>query len=160
MLRRILILAFAFLSFPGASRTLAQPGDFSMADAIMTLRVRKALEADESLAPLQLGLRVRGSVVTLWGPVPSLELSNRAMKCLRSLAFVSDVRNHLVVTPDDYLPPAAPPALTPAAVPAPPVPAMEPKSPRPDRITPVEASLPSIVVPIPQQSLRTPIRDE
>ena len=138
----------------------AQTADPSLLDVIQTLQARKVLDEDTHLGPLHLGLKMRGGVATLWGPVPSLDLSRRAVQKLRALVYVSDIRNHLAVQADDYLPPAPPRMVTPASAPTPMAPAPAPKTPRPGREVPAEASLPAIVVPVPQESLRIPLPDD
>jgi hypothetical protein len=57
------------------------------------------LQQDPVLAPLDLGVTVREGVATLWGPVPSRELGERAAALLRRLPELSAVHNELFVDP-------------------------------------------------------------
>src|SRR5947207_6099690 len=50
-----------------------------------TIQARRLLLEDPDLAPLNLGVRVRNRVATLWGPVPSADLALKAELRLRAL---------------------------------------------------------------------------
>ena len=87
------------------------PPEVAFADLWQTIQAHKHLQEDDELAALNLGLKVRGRVATLWGPVPSIELSVRAERRLRTMIQLIDVRNELIVMPDDlreWIVPAAP----------------------------------------------------
>lgn len=77
------------------------PPEAAFADLWQTIQAHKHLQEDDELAPLNLGLKVRGRVATLWGPVPSIELSVRAERRLRTMIQLIDVRNELIVMPYD-----------------------------------------------------------
>jgi hypothetical protein len=62
-----------------------------------TLLAKDTLQRDPVLAPLDLGVTVRKGVATLYGPVPSRELGERAVALLRRLPELSGVRNQLFV---------------------------------------------------------------
>jgi hypothetical protein len=89
-------------------------------DVRYTMLARKVLLGDRDLAPLNLGVRVHNRVATLWGPVPSLELMEKAVRLLRNVPDILDVRNELhVEVPEepapqflpDRLPPPSPASL-------------------------------------------------
>ncbi len=108
-------------------------------DFLQTIQARKALLDDPQLARLNLGIQVQAGVAKLWGPVPTLELSQRAEQKLRSLIELLDVRNDLIVTDEDMVPtpqPSAPsvlPDYVPPALPSGPRRA-EPVRPRPNTV--------------------------
>jgi hypothetical protein len=81
---------------PGVPPAAAIP---LLRDMRLTVRVRQLLLADGELAPLNLGVKVRGGVATLWGPVPSAALGRKAVCAVEALPGISEVRNELVVTP-------------------------------------------------------------
>src|SRR5947209_7637347 len=90
-------------------------------DVMLTMLARRALLLDAELAPLNLGVRVRNRVATLWGPVPSAELAFKAEQRLRGLLELLAVHSELIVAPGsavaalplpaDVLPPPPSPAL-------------------------------------------------
>jgi len=108
-----------------AVSAFADDGDLSR-DLLHTVAVRRALFEDKDLAPLNLGVKVRNRVATLWGPVPSHELARRAVELLRKLPDLIDVRNELHVEGGAerplFLPEMAPERLRPPAIPQPPGP--------------------------------------
>ena len=102
----------------------AGPRDDRIADLFQTVQACKQLQADEVLAPLNIGVKVRGRIAILWGPVPTAELALRAEQRLRQIIELIDVRNELIIMPDDlrdvpvpagptplFLPEKAPPPL-------------------------------------------------
>ncbi len=73
-------------------------------DLQLTVHARKALQQDPALAPLNLGLRVRGGEARVWGPVPSEELIARALERVRAVQGILKVRNELHVAPAEKEP--------------------------------------------------------
>ncbi len=70
-------------------------------DLQLTVHARRALQGDPALAALNVGVRVRGGVATLWGPVPSADLVPKAVKRVESVQGVLGVRSELyVATPE------------------------------------------------------------
>jgi len=63
-----------------------------------SVRARQALQRDPELAALNVGVWVRNRVATLWGPIPTVQLSLRAERALRALFEIAEVRNELEVT--------------------------------------------------------------
>lgn len=132
-------------------------------DLALTIQARGMLLRDPELAPLNVGVRVRNGIATLWGPVPSAETAFKAEICLRGLVELLEVRNELHVTgeptappgdaPRAFLLPEVPPALPalPQGVipPPPPVRAIaEPFQPQP--VTD-DVDLPPLRLPQPKQ---------
>jgi hypothetical protein len=95
------------------------PDDASYRDLRHTILARNALLKDRALAPLNLGVRVHNRVATLWGPVPSAELMDRAGRVLRKVPELLDVKNELHVEPQDAPPPQYLPERLEAAPPTP-----------------------------------------
>ena len=123
-------------------------------DVLHTLQARRLLVDDPELAALNLGVRVRNRVATLWGPVPSAELSFKAEIRLRALVELVEVRNELFVTgesvptPDGplqtpplplFLPEQLPPALPP--------PGLRTVNRPPPSAMPAELELPPLTLP-------------
>ena len=79
----------------------AAPPDYGFADLWRTVQAVKLLHEDAALAPLHLGVKVRNRVAVLWGPVPSRDLAVRAETRLRNMIELVDVRNELIVMPDE-----------------------------------------------------------
>jgi hypothetical protein len=68
-------------------------------DLQLTVHVRKALTADEVLAPLNIGVRVDKGVAILWGPAPSAAAALRAIRTARTVAGLDDVRSEMRIAP-------------------------------------------------------------
>jgi osmotically-inducible protein OsmY len=69
----------------------------SVHDLEVTIRAREALARDDTLAPLNLGVKVRKGVATLCGPVPSGEMIRRAAEVLEKVRGIYEVRSELYV---------------------------------------------------------------
>lgn len=95
---RLLLAAALLASCAMVGRTA--PPEVAFADLWQTIQAHKFLQEDDELAPLHLGLKVRGRIATLWGPVPSVDLAVRAERRLRRMIQLIDVRNELIVMPD------------------------------------------------------------
>lgn len=82
-------------------------------DLMLTVLARKALLDDRELAPLNLGVRVHNRVASLWGPVPSPLLADRAIRMLSSLPELVQVRNdmHIAVEEEVFPVPRTVPQL-------------------------------------------------
>src|SRR5205823_13848821 len=79
----------------------ATPPDRSFIDFLQTVQACQRLQEDVLLAPLNVGVKVRNRVAILWGPVPTAELALRAEQRLRTMIELIDVRNDLIVLPED-----------------------------------------------------------
>jgi osmotically-inducible protein OsmY len=102
-------LALGLLGWSGTSLAPAEPapsvssvtveGDPAR-DCRLTYRARQALFQEPGLATVtNLGVSVRSGVATLWGGVPSADLSLRAETLLRQIQGIFEVRNELHVEP-------------------------------------------------------------
>jgi hypothetical protein len=129
----IAILVLVLISMPCSAGVISAPVDqASERDVMLTIVARRALMLDAELGRLNIGVRVRNRVATLWGPVPSAELALKAEQRLHGLLDLLTVRSELIVVPvsalavaaqsSGSLPPAPPPALPPLPrdLPAPP----------------------------------------
>jgi osmotically-inducible protein OsmY len=74
--------------------------DAAVVDLRYTVLARQALDEDKDLAALDLGVRVRNRVATLWGPVPTAELERRAVARLTRIAELAGVRSEMHVDPE------------------------------------------------------------
>ncbi len=82
----------------GISATSAlRLGDSPERDFQLTVHARKALSDKTELAHLNLGIRVRQGVVTIWGPVPDKPTAQQVFACLYNLKGVSGVQSELYV---------------------------------------------------------------
>jgi hypothetical protein len=74
-------------------------GAFDQGDCRRTLLCRQALQEDEVLAPLNVGVSTRGGIATLWGLVPSADLVQRAADRVLRVPGIVEVRNELHIAP-------------------------------------------------------------
>jgi BON domain len=128
--RRLALLAVLALAVP-LTAAAAEPPPLPPAarsrtrDLELTVHARRALRADASLGPLNLGVRVHDGVATLWGPVPTVEDVRRAVQVLEAVSGLAAVRSELRLEkgqPNDLLAlpvPEDPPTRTDAASPDP-----------------------------------------
>jgi hypothetical protein len=101
---------------PAALRAADSQDSPAARDMRHTVAARAALLRDKELGPLNLGVRVHDRVAVLWGPVPSAELAERAVRVLRQVPDLLEVRNELIIqapepTRPQLLPESVPPAL-------------------------------------------------
>src|SRR5437879_4427417 len=81
-----------------AQPTLRAGDDFDFPrDLLHTLLARRALFQDRELGPLNLGVKVHHRIATLWGPVPSADLAQRAVQVLRLVPDFVEVKSELQV---------------------------------------------------------------
>jgi hypothetical protein len=69
-------------------------------DLQLCLRIRKSILQDDKLSQHIIGVTVRNQVATLWGDVPSREISQRAVDRVRAVIGVARVQNELHVGSD------------------------------------------------------------
>lgn len=106
-----------FLLTTGVTPLFAAPPDAPLQDVLHTMQARKALLDDDTLARLNIGVKVEGRVAVLWGPVPSADAALRAEAKLRGLIELIDVRNELIITSDDPRQPVEQPRIAPEPAP-------------------------------------------
>jgi osmotically-inducible protein OsmY len=165
---------------PVWSPSLSQMVDSTFHDLELTLRARKALFRDPTLARSSLGVSVRNRVALLWGSVPTEDSARRAELALKHVLGLSSVRNELQVESRGQLEPKPvllpskmrPPLL--ADLPSPPIDLRNPAVPQPApreaglepnlRWRPAEHSIPglsSLSLPLPlRDSLTAPEKNQ
>jgi hypothetical protein len=74
-------------------------------DVKLALKARQVFQQDEDLRDLNLGVRVQGGVAILWGPVPSAELERKAVRLLRTVGGVREVRSEAYLAADKKVEP-------------------------------------------------------
>jgi BON domain len=76
-------------------------------DTVLAIQIRKALQEDRTLSSLNIGVRVRQGVVTLWGTVPSTEVAREVEKRARGVRGLRELRSELTIVapPEDEPPP-------------------------------------------------------
>lgn len=72
-------------------------GDSPERDFQLTVHARKALMDTPNLSPLNVGIRVRRGVVSVWGPVPDKQTALMVVAKLEALKGVSGVQSELYV---------------------------------------------------------------
>jgi len=119
--RRLLLLITILVGI--TTPASAAPPDRDLEDFLQTVQACKRLQQDELLAPLNVGVKVRRRVAILWGPIPNAELALRAEQQLRTMIELIDVRNDLIVMPEDLndvpVPAVQPPLFLPEKNPPP-----------------------------------------
>jgi osmotically-inducible protein OsmY len=83
-----------------AQPATAIPPSPTARDLQVLLRVRRALAADDEMAPLNVGVSVRDGVATLWGPLLTSDQMRRALKTTADVRGVQAVRNELYLAKD------------------------------------------------------------
>ncbi len=73
-------------------------------DLRLTVLARRAFQNDRELAPLNLGVRVRDGVATVWGPVPSADTARLVIARLEAITGIDEVRSELQVRRPDRPP--------------------------------------------------------
>ena len=96
----LLAAGWAFLFGPDPATALADSTALSEPterDCRLMLDALQALQKDQTLASLNLGVTVQNHVVTLWGPVPSAAMAQRARQQLLQVPGVAEVVNDLEI---------------------------------------------------------------
>jgi hypothetical protein len=71
--------------------------DERVLDIHLTVLARQALQRDRLLANVNIGVHVKERVATLWGPVPSDKVAERAVRLLRQIPELREVRSELSI---------------------------------------------------------------
>lgn len=90
-------------------------------DTLLAVQVRRAFQDDQPLSSLNIGVRVRQRIVTLWGSVPSAALARKVEQRARNVPGVREVRSELSVMPplgEEGPAPVGPVVAVPATRPA------------------------------------------
>lgn len=79
------------------TRRMGAAGADKIDDATITTKVNAALAADKDLSAVKIDVDTKNGVVTLTGPAPSAEASEKATKLAKNVKGVSSVNNQLMV---------------------------------------------------------------
>jgi hypothetical protein len=132
-----LVVLVTIASVPSAPNAgVPRIGGDPARDVRQTIEARKRLADDPELAAWNIGVTVRDRTATLWGPVPSVEVSFRAELCLKTMIELTGVRNETFVSE----------LLKPMRVP---LKIDNPPSPGPDALPPPAPGSPRLQQPIP-----------
>lgn len=64
-------------------------------DLELTIKIRRLLSEDPDLGQLNIGVSVRDGVLRLWGPVPSVEKTQKALAKVGTVKLLFDVKSDL-----------------------------------------------------------------
>ncbi|MCE9531971.1 MAG: BON domain-containing protein [Planctomycetes bacterium] len=93
-------------SVHAADQRVAQQPDLSGRDWLLTNQARRALQKDEQLAALRIGVSVKDKVATIWGTIPSADTAKRAEELLRKISGIVIVMNDCQIVASDPIPQA------------------------------------------------------
>lgn len=95
------------LDFAGKETTLAKPEIKAnkYRDLELTIKVRRLLAEDPDLNQLNIGVSVRDGVLRLWGPVPSVQKTQKALAKVGTVKLVFDVKSDLYLGVIEDIPP-------------------------------------------------------
>ena len=81
------------LDFVGKDAPVAKPGSKvnKYRDLELTIKIRRLLSEDPDLGQLNIGVSVRDGVLRLWGPVPSVEKTQKALAKVGTVKLLFDV---------------------------------------------------------------------
>lgn len=85
------------LDFVGKDAPVAKPGSKvnKYRDLELTIKIRRLLSEDPDLGQLNIGVSVRDGVLRLWGPVPSVEKTQKALAKVGTVKLLFDVKSDL-----------------------------------------------------------------
>lgn len=85
------------LDFVGKDALVAKPGSKvnKYRDLELTIKIRRLLSEDPDLGQLNIGVSVRDGVLRLWGPVPSVEKTQKALAKVGTVKLLFDVKSDL-----------------------------------------------------------------
>lgn len=95
------------LDFVGKDAPLAKPGSKvnKYRDLELTIKIRRLLSEDPDLGQLNIGVSVRDGVLRLWGPVPSVEKTQKALAKVGTVKLLFDVKSDLYLGVIEDIPP-------------------------------------------------------
>jgi len=96
------------LDFVGKDAPVAKPGSKvnKYRDLELTIKIRRLLSEDPDLGQLNIGVSVRDGVLRLWGPVPSVEKTQKALAKVGTVKLLFDVKSDLYLgVIEDFPPP-------------------------------------------------------
>lgn len=74
-------------------------------DLELTIKIRRLLSEDPDLGQLNIGVSVRDGVLRLWGPVPSVEKTQKALAKVGTVKLLFDVKSDLYLGVIEDIPP-------------------------------------------------------
>lgn len=95
------------LDFVGKDTPVAKPGSKvnKYRDLELTIKIRRLLSEDPDLGQLNIGVSVRDGVLRLWGPVPSVEKTQKALAKVGTVKLLFDVKSDLYLGVIEDIPP-------------------------------------------------------
>ncbi len=95
------------LDFVGKDAAVAKPGSKvnKYRDLELTIKIRRLLSEDPDLGQLNIGVSVRDGVLRLWGPVPSVEKTQKALAKVGTVKLLFDVKSDLYLGVIEDIPP-------------------------------------------------------
>lgn len=95
------------LDFVGKDVPVAKPGSKvnKYRDLELTIKIRRLLSEDPDLGQLNIGVSVRDGVLRLWGPVPSVEKTQKALAKVGTVKLLFDVKSDLYLGVIEDIPP-------------------------------------------------------
>ena len=95
------------LDFAGKESTLVKPDSKAnkYRDLELTIKIRRLLSEDPDLGQLNIGVSVRDGVLRLWGPVPSVQKTQKALAKVGTVKLVFDVKSDLYLGVIEDIPP-------------------------------------------------------
>ena len=95
------------LDFVGKDAPVAKPGSKvnKYRDLELTIKIRRLLSEDPDLGQLNIGVSVRDGVIRLWGPVPSVEKTQKALAKVGTVKLLFDVKSDLYLGVIEDIPP-------------------------------------------------------
>jgi hypothetical protein len=95
------------LDFVGKDALVAKPGSKvnKYRDLELTIKIRRLLSEDPDLGQLNIGVSVRDGVLRLWGPVPSVEKTQKALAKVGTVKLLFDVKSDLYLGVIEDIPP-------------------------------------------------------
>ena len=94
------------LSARAAEPKTVQLPELSPRDWLLTNQARRAIQKDEQLSPLNLGVTVKNKVATIWGTIPSTEMAKRAEETLKKINGIAAVISECRIVVPDLVPQA------------------------------------------------------
>lgn len=95
------------LDFVGKDAPVAKLGSKvnKYRDLELTIKIRRLLSEDPDLGQLNIGVSVRDGVLRLWGPVPSVEKTQKALAKVGTVKLLFDVKSDLYLGVIEDIPP-------------------------------------------------------
>jgi len=95
------------LDFVGKDAPVAKPSSKvnKYRDLELTIKIRRLLSEDPDLGQLNIGVSVRDGVLRLWGPVPSVEKTQKALAKVGTVKLLFDVKSDLYLGVIEDIPP-------------------------------------------------------